>query len=80
MNRLEAFQSLEKHPLLGKVFKRLIKEEIDMCDRFIRTSAKRTSDEFEYEANRLFLDVVKTRHYKEMLELLSCANTISKND
>lgn len=76
--RMENFLSLEKHPMLGRRFRSLSPDQVSECEAFIICNALLNSDDFEKAVNRMFLDAVKPKNYKDILELLSCANSLSK--
>jgi hypothetical protein len=74
--RLEAFRNLKKHAWLGRVFARLSAKEIAGAEGFIRARGDDSKDAFELAINRLFIDAPdKPRHWAEISELLSCANS-----
>lgn len=64
-----------EHPKLGPLYKRLATDEKWLIVRFFRDNAKLDSHAFEKALNRLFLDKQKPKHWKEILELLSCSNS-----
>lgn len=76
--RLENFYYLKLHPMLGRRFRKLSPDQVSECEAFIICNAPLNNDDFEKAVNRMFLDVVKPKNYKDMLELLSCANSLSK--
>lgn len=74
--RLAAFKAYEKHAWLGRVFRKLSPEEMQIAVGFFEKNAALSKGDFEYAVNRAFLDQVeKPKHYKEILELLTCANS-----
>ena len=75
--RMENFLSLEKHPMLGRRFRKLSPDQVNECKAFIVCNNSLNNDDFEKAVNRMFLDVAKPRNYKDMLELLSCSNSMS---
>lgn len=75
-NRLTTFLAYKEHPWLHKPFKRLTRAEIEICQVFIQQNSALAKGEFEFKINRMFLDKPeKPKHYKEILELLTCANS-----
>ncbi len=73
------FLELENHPFYERVFKKLNKAEVMIALDIIHMLKDASRDEFEAQINRVFLDRPdKTRHYKEIVELLSATNTLVK--
>jgi hypothetical protein len=69
--------------MLCKLLKRLNKSELEQTRSFINENAHLDNSAFELKLNRLFLDKQaheKPPHYREMLELLSNANSISRRE
>jgi|JI10StandDraft_1071094.scaffolds.fasta_scaffold481556_3 hypothetical protein len=75
MDRLERFKSFSLHPMFKKIFTRLTPFEEMMAEKFIVDNESLNKDNFEYAVNRMFLDRAKTRHWKEIVELLTCSNS-----
>ncbi len=76
MKRKFAFRNFENHAWLKKPFSRLNKAELDMALSFIDSNDHLDKGSFEYAINRMFLDNPdKPKHFKEILELLTCANS-----
>lgn len=63
--------------MLGKLYKKLNSMELTFCYHFIQTNQGLAKGEFEFKVNRMFLDYAgeKPKHWKEILELLTCANS-----
>lgn len=75
MTRVEIFNKLAQHPWLGRVYDRLTMREREIAVTFIHEHDHLAKGEFEYAVNRMFLDRERPRRYKEILELLTCANS-----
>ena len=74
--RLEKFKSFSTHAWFKRVFKRLSKEEIRLAENTLIANDFKDRDAFESFCNRLFLDEAnKPKHWKEIVELLSNANS-----
>jgi hypothetical protein len=74
-NRLILFNNFKNHAWLSRVFDRLKNSDLDIAIRFIETNDHLDIGNFELAINRMFLDKEKPRRYKEILELLTCANS-----
>jgi len=67
------------HPMISRLHKRLKIEEKLMIHDFIMDFGEMNNEQFEIKINRLFLDQTeKPKHWKEILEVLSCINSRSK--
>jgi len=75
MDRLEQFKSFSLHPMFRKIFTRLTPVEEMMAEKFIVDNESLNKANFEYAVNRMFLDRPKTKHWKEIMELLICSNS-----
>lgn len=75
MDRLTLFNNLKHHPWSGRVYKRLNANELELALGFIESNENLDKGSFEYAVNRMFLDKDKPKHFKEILELLTCANS-----
>lgn len=73
--RLEAFHSFNDHAWLKRLYKKLGPNELSMCTTFIAVHEGVSADVFEMAVNRMFIDKPKTRNWRVIMELLSCANT-----
>lgn len=73
--RLNNFNELAAHAWLGRIYKRLTKNDLDLAIGFIEQAAEIGHLEFEYAVNRMFLDKPKPKHMAEIQELLTCANS-----
>ncbi len=75
MSRLEAFESLASHGLLGRVWARLKPEGERFCLEFIEKNDHLGCSEFGALVNRLFLDEAKPKNASIIQEILSCTNS-----
>lgn len=77
MSKMDDFLN-QHHP--SKLYKRLNKEEITMLNKFILDNAFLSANEFEYKANRLFLDQPnKPKNHMIITELLSMYNSFRRS-
>jgi hypothetical protein len=74
-DRRLAFDNLAKHPWLGRVFSRLKDEDLAAARAFISANSELSKGDFELKINRMFIDRVRPKRYKEIMELLTCANS-----
>lgn len=80
MNRKTLFLALESHPFLDRLFKRLSKNEIQLALEFLDSTATLGKNEFIPAMNSLFLDIKdRPKRWKEITELLNCANSALPN-
>lgn len=69
--RLSAFESLETHPMLGKLYRKCSVDERRLCEQFIFKYCDLDPETFISHATRWFLDVpTKPKHLSIMIELL----------
>lgn len=68
------FEVLKEHAWLGRSYSKLSKAELAVCQAFVEAK----HGDFEHDLNRLFLDKPKPKHWKEILELLTCFNSLKK--
>lgn len=79
MDRLEAFNSMAIHPMLGRQFTKLEAEELKFCKIFITDNKFSSDNEYATKALRLFLGVTpKPKNWQSMEELLMAAMTKAK--
>lgn len=77
--RLEAFNSLQRHPWLGRVFMKLSDAEVKLCRDFILEHKNLTHDQFILKVNRMFLDKpVRPKNWTRIMELLTVAMTAAR--
>jgi len=79
MKRLGIFNSYKDHAWLKKVYGRLSQNDILMAVEFIGLNDELNKLDFEFKINRMFLDKQRPKNYKEILELLTCANSALPN-
>ncbi len=76
INNLDSFQN---HPWLCKVYCKLSNQEISLMRNFASLHDHYTKGNFEKAVTRMFMDKpVKPKHWKEIEELLLCANSALK--
>lgn len=78
VDRLSTFNELKTHPWLGRVFRRLTQQELELARSFLLTHAGADAGTFEMLVNRMFLDRPKPKHHTIIMELLVCANSASR--
>lgn len=72
--RLDKFKSFETHDWLGRLYKKLRKEEVEIAVNFLIQNADSSKDVFFFKINRMFLDNSnKPKNFLLIMELLSCA-------
>lgn len=75
MKRIDYFEAFKNHAWFNRVYKRLSENEREIAHKFIEQNDGLDKGSFELAVNRMFLDKQKPKHYKEILELLTCANS-----
>ena len=78
MTILEAFESFEKCPLRGKIYKRLSNKERIDCVAFIVHNEDLPKWEFEQKLNRWLIDEEKPKRFTDMWSLVLEANSKSR--
>lgn len=74
--RIEIFHDYKAHPWLSKVYRKLGKGDLEICEKFIFAHDALGKGEFEFAINRMFLDQpIKPRRFPEILEILTCMNS-----
>ena len=73
--RLEAFEKMANHAMLGRLYQRLGAPELGIARAFLLNQAEASREAFEMALNRMFLDRPKPKNHRLILELLSCANS-----
>lgn len=74
--RNDTFEAFSTHPWFGKVFKRLKNDDLSTARCFLKANGHLGKGEFEFAVNRMFLDKPKPKNWKEIQELLTCANSV----
>lgn len=77
--RIQHFEALAAHPWLQRVYAKLNKAELGVARQFLTVNALLDKGAFEKAVNRMFLDQIKPPHWKEICELLTCANSATSN-
>lgn len=62
--------------MFKKIFSKLTPVEEMIAEKFIVDNESLSKADFEFRVNRMFLDRPKTKHWKEIMELLTCSNSI----
>lgn len=75
MTRTDILAQLATHPWLHRVWNRMTEAEQDQARLFIQAHDALDAEEFQRAINRMHLDQPKPKHWKEIEECLSCANT-----
>lgn len=78
MTRTEALQAIYEAPYGQRLLARLSSDEQEQVRAFIRAHEHLAHLEFEYAANRWFLDGPKPRQWTIMVELVTGANSRAK--
>lgn len=69
--RVQKFMQMEKHPVLGKLFKKLTEEEYDMALQFVMNNSGLGDNDYMHLANRWFLDGNKPKHHTDMWAIVT---------
>lgn len=56
MSRLQKFNENKLCPIRGKWYKKLKPADLEFCEKFIKENAQLNKNDFEFKANRVFLD------------------------
>ena len=75
MTRLEAFKALKDHPWLGRSYKKLSKADEAWAIAWLEDNKGLTKDQAPHHIVRLWLDKPRPKAWKEIEELLMCANS-----
>lgn len=79
LSRSEHFELLKNHAWLGRSFAKLTAADLQLARKFLADNSQLSKDEFVQAAVRMFLDQPsKTKRWKEIEELLVCANSSLK--
>lgn len=80
MNRLKTFLSFEHHPMHGKPYRKLTKDDLKIAVLFLIDTVKLTHEEFGEWAVRYFLDLPnKPKNWNVIVTLWLEANSTVKN-
>ena len=72
-SRKDIFHSFLAHPHLGKLYKKLSKKEIELCNEILEVNKDQSGSEFNKTANHVFLGKNdKPKNWLLIAELLSC--------
>lgn len=74
-DRIHNFEALSNHPWLGRVYSRLSDSDLRLAREFMEANGDLAKGDFEFAINRMFMDRERPKRYKEILELLCCANS-----
>lgn len=76
--RVQALTQIPSHPWLSRVWARLTQAERAEVLDFVVHAGHLDRSAFEMAVNRMHLDVTdKPKHWKEIQEVLSCANSMA---
>ena len=70
MKRIEKFNSLKNHQVIGKIYKKLSKEDILFCENFLKENGNLSNDDFAFKVNRLGLNGEKSKNINNIWALL----------
>lgn len=75
--RVLALREIPDHAWLGRLWKRLKNEDMDLIIRFVEDRCQQDFATFEMGVNRMFLDLgdAKPKRWKEISEILCCVNS-----
>ncbi len=73
--RIDIIKGYETHPWLKKTYAKLTRLEMVQTLAFAQVHAHLSKDDFMMAVQRMFLDRDKPKHWKEIQELLTCANS-----
>lgn len=77
MNRLEAFRQMGDHLIYKKVLKRLTRDDLAFCERFLGENSNLSKSEFSDAVRNLLVAPNKPSNVLLMDELFMAANTRS---
>lgn len=78
--RIECFEALAAHALLGRVFSKLKVDELIIARLFLLAHEQHDRGSFDTAVNHMFVDAVnRPKNSSAIMELLSCANTVFYN-
>ena len=70
MDRIQRFKNLESHPWFNKLYKKLKKDELELCLSLLVDTKELDKNTFAHKTVRLWLDKDKPKNWKHMEELL----------
>jgi hypothetical protein len=70
MSRLQNFEALKEHPMLGTIYKKLSAADIELCRAFLRETESLSRDEYSLKVNRWYLDKPKPKRLSDMWALV----------
>lgn len=70
MKRIEKFNSLKNHQVIGKIYKKLNKDDILFCENFLKENENLNNDDFAFKVNRLGLNGEKSKNINNIWALL----------
>jgi hypothetical protein len=70
MSRLQNFEALKGHPMLGNIYKKLSNTDLDLCREFLRETETLTREEYCMKVNRWYLDKPKPKRLSDMWALV----------
>lgn len=74
--RLVTFYSYKEHSWFNKIWLKLSKQEIALCEEFICKNKDLDKTAFEMAVNRMFLEQnQKPKNWTIICELLTCSNS-----
>lgn len=71
MLREQKIYKLMEHPMIGSLFKKLTKAELETCKAFLSESEHLNDDDFALKCNRWMLDQPKPKNYSTMWAIVS---------
>lgn len=70
-NRLDKLESFKDHLVQGKLYRKLTKEELQLCRDFILANDGLDKNAFQAKCNRWMLDGIKPRNHTTMWALVT---------
>lgn len=70
MKRIEKFNSIKNHQVIGKIYKKLSKDDILFCENFLKENGNLSNDAFAFKVNRLGLNGEKSKNINNIWALL----------
>lgn len=64
--RIQNFNNMKSHPMLGKLFKKLTKSELEQLETFIKENDHLDVNQYAFVCNRWMLDKPKPRRFTDM--------------